>query len=159
LQALKHLHFEDDNDLTNNLVGNFSELTNRLMLEGMKNGAILHHYWWFYNFDILISKEVGDLVKAKSITWYSNFFMTQYDNQRWVEHFRMTKKVVLQFTKKLKCLIEKKVTKYRCVIHVGMRVACSLYKISHGVNYLQCSEMFAIGKSLINMILHELFVL
>jgi hypothetical protein len=67
----------------------------------------------------------------------------------------MTKEVVLQLIKKLRPLIEKKITKYMCVIHVGNRVPCSLYKISHGVNYLQCSEMFATRKSLINMILHE----
>jgi hypothetical protein len=68
LQALKHPHFEDDNDLSNNLVGNFNELTSRLMLEVMKNGIILHRYWWSNNFNILISKDVGDWVKAKNIT-------------------------------------------------------------------------------------------
>jgi hypothetical protein len=33
--------------------------------------------------------------------------MTQYENQRWVEHFKMTKEVV-QLMEKLRPLIEKK---------------------------------------------------
>jgi hypothetical protein len=33
--------------------------------------------------------------------------MMQYKNQRWVEHFRITRKVVVQLIGKLKLLIEK----------------------------------------------------
>ncbi len=40
---------------------------------------------------------------------------------------------------------------YMCVILVGIRVLCSLYKLAHGVDYFQCNEMFAIGKSFVNM--------
>jgi hypothetical protein len=38
---------------------------------------------------------------------------------------------------------------------VGIRVACSFYNHSHGTNYLQCSEMFAIKKFPMNMVSHE----
>ncbi len=30
-----------------------------------------------------------------------------------------------------------------------------VYKFTHGVNYFQCSEMFTIGKSFVNMVLHK----
>ncbi len=35
-------------------------------------------------------------------------------------------------------------------------MACSLYKLAHGIEYLQCFEMFAIEKLSINMVLHEI---
>jgi hypothetical protein len=47
---------------------------------------------------------------------------------------------------------------YRCAILVGIRVVCLLYKLAHGVDYLQCNKMFAIGKSSVNMVLHEFVV-
>jgi len=47
---------------------------------------------------------------------------------------------------------------YRCAIHVGIKVACSLYKLAHGADYHQCNEMFAISKSFVNMVLHEVVI-
>jgi len=45
--------------------------------------------------------------------------------------------------------------KYQSTILVGIKVAYSLYKFAHGINYFQCNEMFAIGKSFVNMVLHK----
>ncbi len=64
------------------------------------------------------------------------FFMIQYDNQKWVEHFKVTRKVVVQIIKKLKPSIQRKDTKYRFAIPIGMRVECFFYKFTHGVDYL-----------------------
>jgi hypothetical protein len=46
--------------------------------------------------------------------------------------------------------MENKKIQYMCAISIGIRVACSLYKLAHGTEYFQCSEMFAIGKSIMN---------
>ncbi len=73
----------------------------KLFVNHVNDNAILHHFWFSCDFDLLMTKEVKNWVKARSKTWYSNFFMNQYDNQWWVEHFHVTKKVVLQITKKL----------------------------------------------------------
>jgi hypothetical protein len=73
----------------------------KLLVNHVKDSAILHHFWFSCDFDLLMTKEVNNWVKAQSTTWYSNFFMNQYNNQWWVEHFHITKKVALQITKKL----------------------------------------------------------
>jgi hypothetical protein len=52
-------------------------------------------------------EEVGDWIKAMNTTWYSIFLMAQYNN-KWVKHFCVTKKIVLQLKKKLIPLMEKK---------------------------------------------------
>jgi hypothetical protein len=46
--------------------------------------------------------------------------------------------------------MEKKKTQYMCAISIGIWVACSFYKLAHGTKYFQCSEMFAIGKLIVN---------
>jgi hypothetical protein len=67
----------------------------------------------------------------------------------------VTKEVVFQITENLQPTIKLKDTKYKFVIPIGIRVAYSFFKLAHGANYLQCNELFMIGKSYINMVLHE----
>jgi hypothetical protein len=78
--------------------------------------------------------------------------MTQYDDKRWIEHFEVSRSFVRQLIEKLKHIMEKKDTKYKCIILVSIRVACSLYKLVHALKYLQCSELFAIGKSIVHLV-------
>ncbi len=61
----------------------------------------------------------------------------------------------MQNIKKLKPLIQRKETKKRFAILIGIKVMCYFYKFSYGTDYLQYSEMFAIIKSLVNMALHD----
>jgi hypothetical protein len=80
--------------------------------------------------------------------------MIQYDNSKWTEHFRMNMDFVFHLTIKLKHLMQKD-TKYRFVIHVGIHVACSSYKLIHGAKCLQCNELFVIGKLIVHLVLEE----
>lgn len=64
-------------------------------------------------------------------------------------------KTVLQLRKKFKPLIKKRNTKHETSIPFNIKVVCSFYKLSHGVEYFQCIKLFAINKSLMNMVLHE----
>ncbi len=60
---------------------------------------------------------------------------------------------MFQLTKKLKHLMQKKDTWCTFVVPIGICVDCSLYKLVHGIEYLHCSELFAIGKSLVHLVL------
>jgi hypothetical protein len=67
------------------LTKDFMAFGTKLLIENVKD--VLHHFKFFFkNFDLLMMKEVGDWVKAQSTIWYSNLFMMQYENQRWIEH-------------------------------------------------------------------------
>jgi hypothetical protein len=81
--------------------------------------------------------------------------MTQYDDKRWIDHFQVIKSFVRQLIEKLKHKMEKKDTKYMCMTPESIKVACSFYKLAHGLEYLQCNELFAIGKSTIHLMLRE----
>jgi hypothetical protein len=50
---------------------------------------------------------------------------------------------------------EKKDTKYQKAIPMRVRVACTLYKLVHGASLLICSELFAMGKSIVSAVLHD----
>jgi hypothetical protein len=49
--------------------------------------------------------------------------------------------------------MEKKTITYKCAILVDIYVVCSFLKLAHGVEYLHHSELFAIGKTTIHVIL------
>jgi hypothetical protein len=76
--------------------------------------------------------------------------MTQYDDKRWIEHSWINKSFVKQLIEKLKHKIGKNNTKYKCGIILSIKVACSLYKLSHVSKYMQWSEFFVTRKLIIH---------
>ncbi len=107
----------------------------KVTLQTMLNSLMLHQYKLISTFDLLFEKDLGDRVKARSTTWYSQFLMSQYSDPRWIEHFKVSKEFVFQLTMKLKHLMEKKDMHYMCVVHARICVTCSLYKLAHGAYF------------------------
>lgn len=124
------------------------------MFELLVNALVLHSRI-FHVYELLLNQELSDWVKARSTTWYSKFHMPQYDDKRWIEHFQVSRSFVRQLIEKLKHKMEKKDTKYKCAILVSIRIACSFYKLAHALEYLQCSELFAIGKSIVHLMFRK----
>jgi hypothetical protein len=114
----------------------------------------LHNYRICTAF-MFFEEDLGFWVKPRSTTWFSCFLLEQYDNNRWVQMFRMTKPAVFALAGLLKPHVEKADTKYRLAVPVIVRVACTLFKLSHAANYTICSEMFAIGRSTVSKLLRE----
>jgi len=67
----------------------------------------------------------------------------------------MTKVSIFSLLDLLKPHVEKKNTKYRLAFPMLVRVACALFKFTHGVNFTICSEMFAIGRSTMSKFLQD----
>jgi hypothetical protein len=67
----------------------------------------------------------------------------------------MTKPAVFALADLLRLHVQKQDTKYRLTVPVLIRLACTLFKLTHGASLLLCSEMFAVGKSIVSMILRE----
>jgi hypothetical protein len=115
--------------------------------------AALHHFCLCIVFS-LFDQELGFWVKPRSTTWFSKFLLGHYDN-RWIQMFRMTKVAVFSLSDLLRPHVEKQDTKYRLAIHVLIRLACTLFKLTHGPSLFICSEMFAVGKSTVSLLLRE----
>jgi len=50
---------------------------------------------------------------------------------------------------------QEKNTKYRLSIPMVVRIACTLFKLTHGASLLICSELFAVGHSTMSLMLRE----
>ena len=69
--------------------------------------------------------------------------------------FRMTKRSIISLFQLVSPVVKKKDTRYQAAVPVTVRVACTLFKLSHGATLLICSELFALGRSTISGILRE----
>ncbi len=79
----------------------------------------------------------------------------QYDGSRWIKHFKFMRMFVRQLIEKLKLLMQKKDATYCYAILVTIRIACSLYKLVHKIEYLHCNELCIVGKPNVHLVLHE----
>ena len=70
----------------------------------------------------------------------------------------MSKETFLDIVEHLRPTISCRNTSYHDVVAVEARVAFAIYKLVHSWKYVQCSELFAIGKSTIGLVLHEVFL-
>ncbi len=123
----------------------------QVAFHAMMNSLILHQHRLscFYD-ELLFNQDVGDWMKAKSTTWYSYFLVSQYNDSRWTEHFESN-----NFFLKLKHLMEKKDTKYKCVVPIGIHIIYSFYKFAYCIAYHHWSKIFAIKKLTIHLVLQE----
>lgn len=94
-------------------------------------------------------------VKPHSTVWFSDFLMAMYNDNRWIENFRMDKCSVVEITFWLRDSIAKNDTNYCIAVLVEVRVCACLYKLVHGATLLTCSENFTIGRSTIDLVLRE----
>jgi hypothetical protein len=104
---------------------------------------------------IYFDDELRFWVKPRSMTWFSQFLMSLYDDSRWLEFFHMDKRSVADMCYRLRESIQKQDTHYRLAVPVEVRVCACLYKLAHGANLLACSEKFAIGKSTVSIVIRE----
>jgi hypothetical protein len=116
--------------------------------------AALHHFR-LCNVFSLFDQELGFWVKPRSTTWFSKFLFGHYDDDKWIQMFRMTKVVVFSLPDLLQPHVEKQDTKYRLAIPVLIRVACTLFKLTHGASLFICSKMFVVGKNIVSLLLRE----
>lgn len=103
----------------------------------------------------LLDQELGWWVLPRSTSWFSRFVLQEYDDNRWLENFRMTKSSVFNLTNLLRPHIERRNTHYRLAIPPVVRVACTLFKLCQGASLLLCSKFFAIGTSTTSGIIRD----
>jgi hypothetical protein len=91
----------------------------------------------------------------RSTAWFTRFVIEQYVDDRWVQHFRMTKSVVFKLADMLSPHIRRRNTPYRLAIPIVVRLSCTLFKLAQGASLTICSELFAVGTSTTSSIVHD----
>ena len=103
-----------------------------------------------------LDDELRYWVKLRSMTWFSRFFVQEYGDECWMRLFLVTKKVVFALADLLRPQIQRQDTKYRLAVPVVVRVACTLFKLTHGASLLVCSDFFAVGRSTMSLMLRQM---
>ncbi|KAG0571655.1 hypothetical protein KC19_VG031300 [Ceratodon purpureus] len=85
----------------------------------------------------VFNEDVCFWVRPRSTTWFSRFLLEQYDDERWVQMFRMSKRAVLALADLLWPHVHRQNTKYRLAFPVLIRVACTLFKFTHGASTIR----------------------
>ena len=143
-----------DNDDLESLVPCLGERNHNFTEVNQTTSAAIHHVRLFLVFAIF-RDDLGYLVKPRSTMWFSRFLLEQYDNDRWLTNFRMTKRAVFILAEILKPHVQKQDTCYKLVIPVIIHIACTLFKLAPGASLLICSEMFVVGTSTVSKMLRE----
>jgi hypothetical protein len=94
-------------------------------------------------------------VKSRSITWFEQFVLTEYDDHRWIELFRMSKATVLRISDHIHPLIGKQDTNFRGCVPTRTRVAGALFKLAHNSHHVVVTELFGLGRAIVGTILQE----
>jgi hypothetical protein len=150
----QHVEDERDDDHATS-IDSFTSLREGCVLdEDTFATAVLHNVRLCSVF-YLLDEDLGFWVKPRSTTWFSRFLLGQYREERWIQMFRMTKPAVFALSDLLKPHIQKQDTRYRLAIPVLVRVAVTLFKLTHGASLFVYSEMFVVGKSTCSIILRE----
>lgn len=95
--------FELDNNIVNTLQALESKYT--LLFIALQEYKIL------FGLSVLFD-DLDDWVKPMSTTWFSRFLLTKFDENHWVENFRMIKATLFGIIEKLRSFLKKQDTKY-----------------------------------------------
>jgi hypothetical protein len=87
----------------------------------------------------LLDQDVGWWVKPRSTTWFSRFFLFEYDDSRWIEIFFISKSSLLNLSRMLAPHIQRQNTRFQKAVPSVVKVACALYKLTQGASLLSCS--------------------
>lgn len=69
-----------------------------------------------------------------------------FDGERWIQLFCISRLTFFQIVGSLRDSMHKQNTNWKESINVAAKVACSVYKLAHIVNFITCNEKFAVGK-------------
>jgi hypothetical protein len=116
--------------------------------------SVLHEFR-FAHARTILDEELGFWVRPRPTAWFSQFLLHEYDDDRWVANFRFTKASVFHISAVVSPHYERQDTTYRKAVPIRVRVACCLYKLVQGSSFLQCSELFAIGKSTVSGVIRD----
>lgn len=99
--------------------------------------------------------DLGYWVKSWSATWFFVFLLIEYYDEQCIYNFRMSNDTLFDITNKMRPLIAKKDAKICFTILVEVWLAYVIYKLFHGSNLLTYNKLFAISKSTIGFVIHE----
>jgi hypothetical protein len=93
-------------------------------------------------------------VKHRSQGWFLDF-MLQYDDERWLQNFKMSLRAFNWLCNQLVPLVRRMHTNYILTLSILERTGAVLYKLIWATSSTKVTKAFGIGRSILYYLLHQ----
>jgi hypothetical protein len=151
VHALLLCYEKDIDEITHQTSCINAKSTSREIFQTLLNYVVLHEYQMSLVYDLMLTMELSDYVRIRSTTRFTHFLMMQYNDFKWIEHFRIMRKFVRQLTKKLKPLMWRRIwhTIAQFLWQFELHILCtSLFMVMSTcivVNCLPCASLYCVS--------------
>uniref|UniRef100_A0A8C8SFE4 DDE Tnp4 domain-containing protein n=1 Tax=Pelusios castaneus TaxID=367368 RepID=A0A8C8SFE4_9SAUR len=104
---------------------------------------------------LLQSVERQCWARETNTDWWDRIAMTQWDDEQWLQNFRMRKGTFLELCKELSPALRRKDTTMRPALTVEKRVAIALWKLATPDCYRSVGSQFGVGKSTVGAVVMQ----
>ncbi|KAM7151325.1 uncharacterized protein RBU57_012021 [Macrochelys suwanniensis] len=105
--------------------------------------------------DMLCTVECRFWVRETSTEWWDHIVMQVWDDEQWVQNFRMRKATFMGLCEELAPALRRKDTRLRAALMVEKRVAIAIWKLATPDCYRSVENQFGVGKSTIGIVLMQ----
>ncbi|KAJ7317228.1 hypothetical protein JRQ81_003390 [Phrynocephalus forsythii] len=87
--------------------------------------------------------------------WWEKVVLPHWDDPRWQENFRMSRRTFMELCDRLRPVLERQTTNMRAPITVEKQVAITIWKLATPESYRSVAECFGVGRSTVSRIVME----
>uniref|UniRef100_A0A8D0DQ05 SCAN box domain-containing protein n=1 Tax=Salvator merianae TaxID=96440 RepID=A0A8D0DQ05_SALMN len=117
-----------------------SSLLHTVCLTLPKLGPFVKRRFWIY---------------PKKQDWWENFIVSVWDDDKWLEHFRMSRSTFQEIAEELRPVLQRQVTVMRKPISVEKRLAITLWWLANINCYRSVAKQFGVGRSTVAIVVVE----
>uniref|UniRef100_A0A8C3HUY7 Putative nuclease HARBI1 n=1 Tax=Chrysemys picta bellii TaxID=8478 RepID=A0A8C3HUY7_CHRPI len=93
--------------------------------------------------------------RETSTEWWDHIVMEVWDDEQWLQNFRMRKATFMGLCEELAPTLRRKDTRLRAALPVEKRVAIAIWKLGTPDSYQSVANQFGVGKSTVGIVLMQ----
>ncbi|XP_053876904.1 uncharacterized protein LOC128833047 [Malaclemys terrapin pileata] len=105
--------------------------------------------------DMLSTVERRFWVRETSTEWWDHIVMEVWDDEQWLQNFRMRKATFMGLCEELDPTLWRKDTRLRAALPVEKQVAIAIWKLATPDSYRSVANQFGVGKSTVEIVLMQ----
>uniref|UniRef100_A0A8C3FU42 DDE Tnp4 domain-containing protein n=1 Tax=Chrysemys picta bellii TaxID=8478 RepID=A0A8C3FU42_CHRPI len=105
--------------------------------------------------DMLSTVERRFWARETSTEWWDYIIMEVWDDEQWLQNFRMRKATFMGLCEELAPTLQRKDTRLRAALPVEKRVAIAIWKLATPDSYRSVANQFGVGKSTAGIVLMQ----
>uniref|UniRef100_A0A8C0J8B7 DDE Tnp4 domain-containing protein n=1 Tax=Chelonoidis abingdonii TaxID=106734 RepID=A0A8C0J8B7_CHEAB len=105
--------------------------------------------------DVLSAVERRLWARETSTEWWDHIVMQVWDDEQWLQNFRMRKATFMGLCAELAPTLQRKDTRLRAALSVEKRVAIAVWKLATPDSYRSVANQFGVGKSTVGIVVMQ----